>query len=314
MGNDVVIFVAIFGAATGLVLLVWYLISTRLGKRREALDKRMNGADSEPTLLLTEQAAQPRGLFGQLDASFNAMIARTGLDLEPPLALAIIMFFGIGLAILVFIWRFDQEPWLAVPALFLGGAIPLAFFLFRQGTWRRSLQEQLPDAIFLLARSMRAGRSFEQSIQLIGEHGTMPIRREFARMHHQLDLGLATHQVLDAEARRLQILDFNVFASVMNLYRTTGGNLPVILDRLAASIRDNNQFAGKHRAATVLGRYSAGFIGFMVVVILVWLFFFQRDWANNFFESPTGWALFLTAMALQVAGLALLYWFVKVAD
>ncbi len=73
----------------------------------------------------------------------------------------------------------------------------------------------------------------------------------------------------------------------MSLHRTTGGNLPALLDRLAAATRDRNQFEGQYRAATVLGRYSAGFILFMVGVILVILFFFHRDFAMRFFEvSP----------------------------
>src|SRR5262249_12833492 len=177
--------------------------------------------------------------------------------------------------------------------------------------WQRTLQDQLPDALFLLARSMRAGRSIDQAIQLVGEQGVPPLSKEFQRMHRQLELGLPLHQTVQSTADRAGLLDFNIFASVVGLHRTTGGNLPVLLDRLAASTRDRNQFQKQYRAATVLGRYSAGFIAFLVGVILIYLFFFQREWAMRFFESGTGIILFTTAILLEIGGGLLLLWLLR---
>src|SRR5947209_3696923 len=136
--------------------------------------------------------------------------------------------------------------------------------------------------------SCRAARSVDQAFQLIGEQGVRPLSRDFAGMHSQLELRLPLSQVLHSTSRRLGIADFNVFASVVSLHRTTGGNLPLLLDRLAATTRDRNQFDRQYRAATVLGRYSAAFIGLMAAVILFYFFFFQRDLAQRYFETSTG--------------------------
>ena len=198
-----------------------------------------------------------------------------------------------------------------MPAFALGAAIPLGFFLWRQRSWRRTLREQLPDAFYLLARSLRSGRSIEQGFQQVGVQGAPPLSQDFARMSRQLELGLALGPVLQNTARRIELVDFNVFASVLNLHRTTGGNLPAVLDRLAAMARDQNQFDRQYQAATVLGRYSAAFIGVMVAFILFYLFFFQRDWAAAFFETTLGICLFAAALALEVIGAALLYWFMR---
>ena len=54
-----------------------------------------------------------------------------------------------ALAGFVFVWRMETEPWLALPAFFLGAGVPLAVFWWRQGQWRRTLQGQLPDTLFL---------------------------------------------------------------------------------------------------------------------------------------------------------------------
>jgi tight adherence protein B len=133
-------------------------------------------------------------------------------------------------------------------------------------------------------------------------------------MSRQLDLGLSLGTVVRNTADRLGLLDFNIFASVVALHRSTGGNLPFLLDRLATAARDRNQFEGQYRAATVLGRTSAAFIVAMVGVILFYLLFFQRQWASQFFDTSQGYlgvALFASAMLLELAGLALLVWLLR---
>ena len=148
-------------------------------------------------------------------------------------------------------------------------------------------------------------------MQLVGDKGVPPLSKEFARMYRQLELGLPMGQVLDLGAKRIKLTDFNVFASVVGLHRSTGGNLALLLDRLASATRDHNQFEGQYRASTVLGRYSASFLTLLAAVILFYLFFFQREWAIRFFESGLGVALFVCAIALLLSGLALLFWFLR---
>jgi tight adherence protein B len=303
-------FLAVMAAAAMAVFAVWYFVSAALTARRERLERRLAGDPADEPLELVTPPQKP-GWAGRFDAGFADLLSRTGLDLDAPLALGVILFCGVGLAAAVFVWRFDQEPWLALPAFFVGVAVPLAFFVWRQNAWRRTLQDQLPDALFLLARSLRAGRSVEQGFQLIGEQGVPPLSREFARMSRQTELGLSLAQVTQSAARRLGLVDFNVFASLLSLHRSTGGNLPLLLDRLATSTRDRNQFDRQYRTATVMGRWSAAFISCLALVILFYFFFFQRDWALRYFETSTGLALLGTALGLEVAGLVLLYWLLR---
>jgi tight adherence protein B len=307
-------FLGVFAATAMFLLAGWLVLAPVVARRRQAWKRRLSGAgeDAVPTLILDALPERRATAWSaRFDRGFEQLIARTGLDLDANLALALILFSGVALAVLVFVWRYEAEAWLALPAFALGAALPLVYFWWRQGAWRRILQDQLPDALFLLARSIRAGRSLDQALQLVGEQGVPPLAREFARLARQLELGLSLSQALRGTAARLGLVDFNVFAAVVSLHRATGGGLPVILDRLAITTRDRNQFRGQYRAATALGRYCAGFLVFLVTVILVYLFFFQREWALRFFESGTGLFLFTCAMVLEVLGGVLLYWFVR---
>ena len=286
MSTELIVFLLIFAGTSLVVLLGWALIAWMAERWSEHIQQRLAAADAEVNAVIDDRLSV--SWANRFDRWFERMVFRADLEINASAALAVIFLSGIFLAVVVFVWRYETEAWLAVPAFCLGAAVPLIFFLWRQQAWRRILQHQLPDAFFLLARSIRAGRSVDQAFRLLGEHSTPPLAREFARMHRQLELGLSLSQVLGSAADRLGLVDFNVFASVLGLHRTTGGNLPALLDRLASSTRDHNQFEGQYRAATVLGRYSAAFILLMVGIILIHLFFFQRNWAARFFTVAYG--------------------------
>jgi tight adherence protein B len=316
LSDTLIQFLLIFAAAAFVILVVWSLVAAIRSRRRGGpVERRLNGHESDATLTLPDAVpgkAARKTWFQRTRASFGDMVERTGWQLDPLLALAVIVLCGVLPAAAVFVWRMgEHEEWLALPTFLLGVAVPLVILWWRQRVWRRTLQNQLPDVFFLLARSLRAGRSLDQAMQLVGDQGVPPLSKEFARMHRQLELGLPLNTVLANAARRIKLVDFNVFSSVLGLHRTTGGNLPVLLDRLAVATRDRNQFEGQYRAATVMGRYSAAFIAGLAAVIMFYLFFFQRDWAARFFESGTGIALFVAAMALEASGLLLLFWFLR---
>jgi tight adherence protein B len=304
-------FLAVFAATATTIFLAWLVISRAARRRDGAVERRLQAGGDATVELGAEPVGPPPGRLRRLYSAFGNLMARTGLDLDAGLAASLILLSGVTAAVAAFVLRFEVDPWLPVPAFFAAAALPLVFFLYRQGTWRKSLQEQLPDVFFLLARSLRAGRSMDQAMALVGEQGVPPLSHEFARMHRQIELGLPLAQVLQTTARRVQLVDFNTFAAVVSLHRSTGGNLPLLLDRLAGATRDRNRFEGQYRAATVLGRYSAAMIAALATLIVAYLYFVHRDWAMRFFESGTGVALFCTAVALEVCGLLLLFWMLQ---
>jgi tight adherence protein B len=300
---------AVFAATAIVFILIWWFVSLYLGNRRKQFERRIRPQeDSDPTILLDDMLEARGSWWQRFRRDTSERLARTELGLEFVEALAIVLFSGVVLAAIVFFWRYEaEESWMAFPAFFLGAAIPLIFFLWKQRTWRIRMQDQLPDMLFLLARSLRAGMSIDQAIQVLGEHGVAPLSREFARMHRQLDLGLALNQVLHHSAERIRLTDFSVFASVLSLHRSTGGNLPIIMDRLAQTTRDHNQLRGHHRAATALSRFGITVISALGIVLVIYMWFGLRDLAIKWFDSTTGLTMFGIAMGLILLGLFLFF-------
>jgi tight adherence protein B len=307
---------AVFAGTVLLFGAIWILVSWWMQRSRHQVD-RLRPADSDPTLMLDNVYAHggTASWWDGVRRFFGERMERTELGMTPVEAAAVVLFCGVILAAVVFFWRYEaEESWMAIPAFFIGALLPLGYFSLRQRAWRRKMQDQLPDTLFLMARSLRAGLSIDQAVGVIGEHGVAPMSREFSRMHRQLELGLALNQVLRLTADRLRLVDFSVFASVLSLHRTTGGNLAVLMDRLAHTTRDHNQLRGFYRAATSLGRYGNVILFLMAAGLIAYLGFFQRDLAANYFDTTTGLVLFAIGMTLLLGAMVVLYFLVRRDD
>lgn len=294
-----------FAAVLVLGLFLW--IRNLLERRRVLMQRRLKGVStgSDAEITLSAISPKPAGWTDRLDNAFDSMILRTGMDMDPAQALALIVLTAVGLAGILYLWRGDL--WLSILGMTLGGGGILALFLVLQNRYRRQLSEQLPDAYYLLARSLRAGLSMEQSITLTGEQGARPLADEFRRCAAQLRLGMTVPAAIDTIAKRIQLLDFNVFASTVALHHTMGGNLALMLDRLAASTRDRNHFRGYFQTATALSRITAIFIGIMSPLLLLIYAIFQPEYIRPFFESSSGMTAIAVAGLLQIVGIYWLY-------
>jgi tight adherence protein B len=108
-------------------------------------------------------------------------------------------------------------------------------------------------------------------------------------------------------ANRVHLLDLNSFVSIITYYQSTGGNLPVLLDRLAASARDRNQFRGHFMAVTAQSRATAICIGLVMIGLLVVYAIFDMEHVRVFFHSVNGWLLLGFAVLLQIIGAIWIY-------
>jgi tight adherence protein B len=307
---------AVFTGTALMFAAIWIFVSWWLQRSRSQVERLQSG-DSDPTLMLDNVYAHggTTTWWGSVSRFFTDRLERTELGMSLPEAAAIVLFCGVILAAIFFFWRYEaDESWMAIPAFIVGAALPLGYFIMRQRAWRRKMQDQLPDTLFLMARSLRAGLSIDQAVGVIGEHGVAPMSREFNRMHRQLELGLALNQVLRLTADRLGLVDFSVFASVLSLHRTTGGNLAVLMDRLAHTTRDHNQLRGHYRAATSLGRYGNIILFLMAGGLIAYLGFFQRDLAANYFDTTAGIVLFAIGLSLLLGALVVLFFLVRRDD
>ncbi len=273
-----------------------------LHERRHAyITRRLPPPEPEGTLIGTLPRKDSPKWDERVDEAFNQLIHRTGLGWSTQEAIGWVMVAGvaIGGALLLL----TGLAMVAGIGLILGMGIPLTVYLVMQRRWRARLQKQLPDTFFLLARSLRAGLSLEQAFENVGNHGPMPIASEFKRGVEQMKLGLTVSAALHGMARRIQLLDFDVFVTIVSLHRNIGGNLTLLLDRVAISTRDRDQFRGQVRAATALSRVTAFAVALGAPLIFVGYCVWQPEFIQRFTDSASGNRALFAAIVLEIIGI-----------
>ncbi len=303
--NQEQITMAIFGGVVAAIVMAGYLIVHGIATRKkQALLDRLDPID-ETTLESALPPLPPKDWSERMDRRFASLVLGSGMDVTAEQIVGIVLLCGVGSASALYLWR--SELWLALFGFILGLSVPLGYLLVVAGRRRRQMHDQLPDAIYLLSRSLRAGLGLEQGVQLIATESAKPLGVELKRVYEQVKLGLAVPTALQTAAQRVAVTDFSVFASIIALHRNTGGQLPVLLDRLATGVRDRVQYQGQFRAATSMGRVSAIALGAAVPLIFLWYVLFQPETVQTFLETPGGIGMLTTAFVLEVIGALWLY-------
>jgi tight adherence protein B len=243
----------------------------------------------------------PPGALARFDDWFDRTVRDSDLRTSPSRVRVVMLLAATVPGLALYLWR--GQLWLVGLAVAVGVAVPLGVVAFYHRRHRRALQNQLPDAFRMLAGSVRAGQTIEQAVAFYGERGSKPLAAEFAHCAGLMSLGMAPAVALQSTAARVGLLDFDLLVSTVGLYAQTGGNLVMLLDRLADSVRDRNQLAGQFKSSTAQARAVAIATGMAVPLLLLYYALFEPEHVEPFFAAPSGWLIVLACVAIQVVGL-----------
>ena len=254
--------------------------------------------------LLKEQTRfgpdQPRTRSERLDHFFDELIEQSGLEVAPGLALAAIASIGMIMAGVMFVWQ--ENVVAAAIGLATGVGLSVLFLQFLR-KWRfGQIKKQLPDAIEAISRSVRAGRSLEQSIEDASREVPAPLGDELKRVSLRLGLGLSVAGAVREMPRRLPLAGVQIFAAALALHQQTGGNLIHALEQLSRTIRERTEFHGKFQAATAGSRYSVIFLLAVGPGVLTVYSLRQPNFLPTLTGTATGIALLTAAAMLQLIG------------
>jgi tight adherence protein B len=134
---------------------------------------------------------------------------------------------------------------------------PTLLLLLAAGRRSRALSEQLPEALDMVSRSLRAGHAISGALQMVATEMPSPVNVEFGRAFEEQRLGLSLDQaILHMTHRAPSNQDLKIFVVSVIIQKETGGNLAEILEGIADTIRARYRFQGKLRAITAEGRAS----------------------------------------------------------
>ena len=190
----------------------------------------------------------------------------------------------------------------AVAMALLFGSLP--YVVVRQKRRKRlnTLEEQFPESLDFLARSMRAGHAFSISLEMLGEEMADPLGQEFRALFNEQNLGAPLESALRNFSTRVPLLDVRFFTSSVLLQKQTGGNLSEILARLAYVIRERFRLKGQVKAASAHGRLTATILTLLPVFTMIALLVVAPGYLQGMANDSDGKWLIGGAIVAQILG------------
>ena len=223
-------------------------------------------------------------------------------DCRMPLGMFVLGTVGLALSGLLLSLSMRQTIVLALLFAALLGAIPYVYLLWQKQRRLAMFERQLPEALELVSRALRAGHAFSVGLKMVGEEAADPIGKEFKRVFDEVSMGVALPQALENMAHRIDSVDLRFFITSVLVQRETGGNLAEIIDSLAGLIRQRFELQLRVKALSAEGRMSAVvLVGLPIVVGLV-LFKMNPDYMGLLFTDPMGQKLFSVGSIMMVVG------------
>jgi tight adherence protein B len=214
---------------------------------------------------------------------------------------------GITLALFVvsylMLTLFVPIPMLQIALAVLIGAIPITYVMNKRAGRIAKFEEQLPDAIDLFTRTMRAGHNIHSGLETIAEETSDPMRMEFRKVTEELALGSSIDAALHKLGDRMPVIDLKFFITGLILQRQTGANMVEVLADLSILIRERIGMAGKLKAHTASQRFSAGLLCALPGVVGLGFWFLKPEYVKLLWTDPLGTKFFTYGIISEIIGI-----------
>jgi len=180
--------------------------------------------------------------------------------------------------------------------------LPFFYLSFARKRRLSKFGRQMPEALELLGRSLRAGHSLANGFGLVGSEMEAPLATEFRRVFEEQNFGIPLEEALESLSERVPNMDLRFFATAVILQRSTGGDLSEILDKIGHLIRERLQILGQVQALTGEGRLSGIVLLAMPPVLFLVMLRLNKDYVMQLFQDELGHYMIALAIVTQIIG------------
>ncbi len=202
----------------------------------------------------------------------------------------------------IVLWFATQNPVVAIGAAI--GLVILPKWLVKRMHKKRfsAFEHQLPDALLMIAGSMRAGAGINVAIESMVAESRPPVSQEFELLTREMRIGVDFDTALMHMEKRLPIQDFVMVVSAMRIAREVGGNLADILESIADTLRRKHVMEGKIDALTGQGKIQ-GLVMTMLPLFLMWILYVMEPAAMGpLFNTVMGWGVLAVIAVMEILG------------
>jgi tight adherence protein B len=181
---------------------------------------------------------------------------------------------------------------------------PIVDYMVKRRT--SEFNNQMVDALNLMANAMKSGLSVAQSMGIVVDQCPQPISQEFNLVLSETKIGLSLEESLINLSKRVQCEDVEMFVTAVVILKETGGNLAETFDTIVSTIRERIKVQSKIDAMT-----ASGFIQGMVLLAMppaIGIFFSVSEpgFMDPLFNTPIGWGVLLAVLILEISAFVMI--------
>lgn len=297
------IFVASIVAFASSVLMPSEETTATEDRLTQLASKKSGSAEKSQSLLLVDEGADRGEVIRKLLNSVPAVHkyleqADVGITVIQFMGICALCFIG-GVGVCVI----SPLPILLGPVVGLCMImLPVGYVLHKRKKRLTKFGQQIPEALELLGRSLRAGHSLQAGFGLVGEEMHPPLSLEFKRCFEEQKFGIPLDESIEDMAERVPNMDIRFFATAVILQRQTGGDLSEILDKIGHLVRERLQILGQIQALTGEGRMSGAVLLALPPVLFLTMLKLNYEYVITLFTDDIGRYMLGGALVTQVLG------------
>lgn len=304
------IFFAVLLLVEGLYLVVFgksIKLNSRVNRRIDLLEK---GNDREHVLdtLRKESEQHRKGIRLPIVSIISNKAAKANIAFSPKALIMVMVLLGIVAFVGLTVGTSASLPVRAGVSVVMGfGAVYM--WLNKKAKARMSLiEEQLPDAVELMVRSLRVGHPFSSAINIVAQEVADPLGSEFGIIADEAAYGMDITESLNKMAETIDMQDLRFLAVAVNIQQKSGGNLAEILAGLAKVIRARFKLFRRVKAITAEAKWSGMFLSLFPLMALAGINIAQP----NYYDAVMETEYFIPACLVVGTFLAINYIFMKI--
>lgn len=280
-------------------------------RRLEALSAGEHAESIRKNLLKSRALSEAGWLNALLLAvprvhAVDRLLVQSGLGLSVAQLLGLTLAaFGAGALFLFVIVHLNTTFALIGAVAF--GVIPTVHVINARMKRIDKIDSQLPDALDLIGRALRAGHAFQGAVQMVGSESPEPVASEFRITFDEINFGVPMESALLNLATRVPSTDLRYFVIAVLIHRESGGNLAELLDNLSHLMRERMKLKGTIQVLSAEGKLSAWILVVLPFVLAGLINIVNPGFMSVLYSDPLGKQILGSALVLMLVGILWLW-------
>jgi tight adherence protein B len=200
-------------------------------------------------------------------------------------------------------WVMSRMWHLSLLVALFAFALPFLKIAHDRGRRMSKFEEQMPEALDVIKRALKAGHPFSQAIKLVAEDMPEPVSKEFDMVFAEINYGADVRRAMMGLLERMPSVSTMALITAVLVQKETGGNLAETLERITTVIRGRFKLYRRIRTLSAEGRLSAWILAMVPLVLFAVISITSPDYLPVLVKNPTGKHLIVIAAVMGTAGI-----------